>query len=76
MAFSLSFSVPSPLMTMLAPSLASARAMPRPMPEVDPVTTAVLPLRVMADLVCDLALWGWAHPAAKPALEHARFRRF
>jgi len=50
------FSVLSAFLTKLAPSLASACAMPRPMPDVDPVTTAVLPLRVMANLVCDLAL--------------------
>src|SRR5581483_3613873 len=47
MAFSLSFSLPSPLTTMLQPARASASAMPWPMPEVDPVTTAVLPWRDM-----------------------------
>src|SRR3954454_18374048 len=33
---------------MSAPAPASARAMPRPMPEVDPVTIAALPLSVIA----------------------------
>src|SRR6516225_9949634 len=44
---SMSDSPPSPLRTMLQPARASASAMPRPMPDVDPVTTAVLPLRDM-----------------------------
>src|SRR5262245_48037473 len=47
MAFWLSFSLPRPFSTILAPALASAWAMPRPIPEVEPVTTAVLPLMVM-----------------------------
>ena len=36
---------PKPLMMMSAPSAAKAFAMPSPMPEVDPVTRAVFPLR-------------------------------
>ena len=35
---------PKPLSMMLAPSAASARAVASPMPEVEPVTSAVLPL--------------------------------
>ena len=38
---------PKPLRITLAPSAASARAMARPMPEVEPVTSAVLPVRNM-----------------------------
>ena len=60
-------------MTMLAPSLASACAMPRPMPDVEPVTTAVLPLRVMANLLCDLARELWRILPQSSALEYARF---
>src|SRR5262249_21039588 len=50
MALALSVSVPRPFMTMLAPSLASACAMPSPMPDVEPVTTAVLPWSAIAVL--------------------------
>src|SRR6516225_7476149 len=50
MALALSVSVPRPFMTMLAPSLASASAMPNPMPDVEPVTTAVLPWSAIAVL--------------------------
>jgi hypothetical protein len=38
---------PKPFITMLAPCLASSMAMPRPMPLVEPVTRAVLPLSCM-----------------------------
>src|SRR5215475_12499660 len=51
MALALSVSVPRPFMTMLAPSLARACAMPSPMPEVEPVTTAVLPSSAIAILL-------------------------
>ena len=47
-AFSAAISIsasPKPLSITLAPSAASARAMARPMPEVDPVTSATLPRR-------------------------------
>src|SRR5262245_42161223 len=62
MASALSASVPRPFMTMLAPSLASACAMPSPMPEVEPVTTAVLPSSAIAILFEPCG----THPAAKP----------
>ena len=39
---------PKPLSISLAPSPASALAMPRPMPEVDPVTSATLPSRIIS----------------------------
>src|SRR4051812_46161188 len=45
-SFSISAGVPMPLSTMLAPSAAKARAIASPMPLVDPVTTAVLPVKV------------------------------
>ena len=38
---------PKPLSITLAPALPSALAMASPMPEVEPVTSAVLPLRLM-----------------------------
>jgi len=37
---------PKPLIVTLAPSLASALAMPSPIPEVEPVTTAFFPLSI------------------------------
>src|SRR5215470_11449099 len=40
-SFSIAALSPKPLITMLAPSRAMARAMPSPIPEVEPVTTAV-----------------------------------
>src|SRR6202161_3362909 len=43
---SMSAGAPMPLMTMLAPALAKARAYANPMPLVEPVTTAVLPVNV------------------------------
>src|SRR3954464_1479435 len=45
-SFSMSSDAPMPLSTMLAPSAANARAIASPMPLVDPVTTAVLPVKV------------------------------
>src|SRR5689334_6039362 len=44
-SFSIAAASPKPLMTTLAPAPAILRAMARPMPLVEPVTTAVLPLR-------------------------------
>src|SRR5437660_4960919 len=41
----MSAALPMPLITILAPALAILRAIASPMPLVDPVTTAVLPLR-------------------------------
>src|SRR5512135_1253968 len=49
-SFSMSAASPKPLMRTLAPSLASARAMPRPMPLVEPVTTAPFDFRIMIKL--------------------------
>src|ERR1700730_3254516 len=43
---SMSAGAPMPLMTMLAPALTRARAYASPMPLVEPVTTAVLPVNV------------------------------
>src|SRR3984885_15457639 len=43
---SMSAGAPMPLMTMLAPAPAKARAYANPMPLVEPVTTAVLPVNV------------------------------
>src|ERR1700722_8307804 len=45
-SFSISAGAPMPLMTILAPALAKARAYANPMPLVEPVTTAVLPVKV------------------------------
>src|SRR6202011_361619 len=45
-SFSISAGTPMPLMTMLAPAPAKARAYANPMPLVEPVTTAVLPVNV------------------------------
>src|SRR4051794_26244676 len=45
-SFSMSAGAPMPLSTILAPSAAKARAIASPMPLVDPVTTAVLPVKV------------------------------
>src|SRR6476620_370599 len=70
--FSLSFSEPRPLTTMLQPSLASASAMACPMPEVEPVTTAVLPLRLMTtSRVARETCVGNILPQ-RPLLEHDR----
>src|SRR6266516_117642 len=44
--FSMSAGAPMPLRTMLAPALAKVRAYASPMPLVEPVTTAVLPVNV------------------------------
>src|SRR6476659_5918777 len=54
---------------MLAPSLASAMAMPWPMPEVEPVMTAVLPLRDIAILFLrSIALrWSGLGPSCRKA---------
>src|SRR6185437_3025031 len=45
-SFSMSAGIPMPLRTILAPAPAKARAYARPMPLVEPVTTAVLPVNV------------------------------
>src|ERR1700710_443281 len=45
-SFSMSAGAPMPLRTILAPALAKARAYANPMPLVEPVTTAVLPVNV------------------------------
>ena len=45
-SFSMSAGAPMPLRTMLAPAPAKARAYASPMPLVEPVTTAVLPVKV------------------------------
>src|SRR5580704_1565577 len=42
-SFSIAAASPKPLMVTLAPSAASARAIARPMPDVEPVTSADLP---------------------------------
>src|SRR5215210_1575404 len=44
-SFSTSSGLPKPLMTILLPALAKARANASPIPVVEPVTTAVLPFR-------------------------------
>ena len=53
---------PKPFNTMLAPCLAKAFAMPRPMPLVDPVTSAVLPCNMLMtpkdELGCSKAHYG------------------
>src|SRR2546423_14604504 len=45
-SFPISAGAPMPLRTTLAPALAKARAYASPIPLVDPVTTAVLPVNV------------------------------
>src|SRR6476620_2283937 len=45
-SFSISAGAPMPLRTILAPAPAKARAYASPMPLVEPVTTAVLPVNV------------------------------
>ena len=47
-SFSMSAGAPMPLSTTLAPALANARAYANPMPLVEPVTTAVLPVNIVA----------------------------
>ena len=51
-ARSISPASPKPLRTTLAPSLAMARAMARPMPLVEPVTTADLERSIIENLLC------------------------
>src|SRR5258708_30737030 len=46
-SFSIAAASPKPLMTTLAPSLAKARAIARPMPLVEPVTMALRAFKVM-----------------------------
>ncbi len=41
---------PKPFITMWAPCLASSMAMPRPMPLVEPVTSAVLPFNMLMNV--------------------------
>jgi hypothetical protein len=45
-SFSMSAGTPMPLSTILAPARAKARAYANPMPLVEPVTTAVLPVSI------------------------------
>src|SRR5215813_11592478 len=45
-SFSISAGVPKPLITTLAPAFAKPRAIASPMPLVEPVTTAFLPVKV------------------------------
>src|ERR1700704_5034176 len=49
-SFSMSAGAPMPLRTILAPAPAKARAYASPMPLVEPVTTAVLPVNVAISL--------------------------
>src|ERR1700722_2339890 len=58
-SFSMAALSPKPLMVMLAPSAASARAMARPMPEVEPVTSADFPFNIMAIPSSVLSLVKW-----------------
>src|SRR5450830_503162 len=51
-SFSMAAASPKPLSMMLAPSCASARAMARPIPEVEPVTSAVLPFSMAVLVSC------------------------
>src|SRR5690242_1173821 len=44
---------PKPLSMIAQPSAASAVAMPKPMPLVDPVTTAALPFNIISNLLSD-----------------------
>src|SRR6266404_7292703 len=50
-SFSMSAAAPNPLMTTLAPARAKARAHANPMPLVEPVTTAALPVNVPIPVV-------------------------
>src|SRR5215467_11387574 len=64
-SFSISAGVPKPLMVTLAPSCAKARAIARPMPEVDPVTTAFFPFSMIRPIrFGDSGLTGLATDAA------------
>src|SRR5665647_2583029 len=68
-SFSMAAASPKPLSMMLAPSAASARAVASPMPEVEPVTSAVLPLS-MAVLVASglkMASYAVGKRATEPA---------
>src|SRR5581483_831422 len=56
-SFSMSAGAPKPLITTLAPSFAKARAYASPMPLVEPVTTAFLPVKV--PISSSLLLIGW-----------------
>src|SRR3954454_18722624 len=53
-SFSMSAGVPMPLRTILAPAFAKVRAYASPMPLVDPVTTAFLPVNtpILFPFVC------------------------
>src|SRR5580700_5378962 len=59
-SFSMSAGVPKPLITTLAPSFAKARAYASPMPLVEPVTTAFLPVKVPISSSLLLFRWGCA----------------
>src|SRR6202011_4434011 len=50
LVFLISARAPIPFSTMLAPAPANTRAHPRPIPLVEPVTTAVLPFRILNSL--------------------------
>ena len=54
---SMSAGAPKPLITILAPAPAKARAIASPMPLVEPVTTAVLPVNVPISFT-PCCLWG------------------
>ena len=51
-SFSMAAASPKPLSMMLAPSAASARAVASPIPEVEPVTSAVLPFSMAVLVSC------------------------
>src|ERR1019366_354132 len=68
-SFSIAAASPKPLSMILAPSAASARAVASPMPEVEPVTSAVLPFN-MAVLVASglkMASYAVGKRATEPA---------
>src|ERR1035438_6958391 len=51
-SFSMAAASPKPLIMMLQPASASARAVARPIPEVEPVTSAVLPFSMAVLVRC------------------------
>ena len=74
-SFSIAALSPKPLMVTLAPCSASARAMPRPMPEVEPVTSADFPFS-MAIPNSVAKLGAMAPASAELSVSGRNLRRF
>src|SRR6185437_8501293 len=66
----MSAGAPKPLITTLAPAPAKARAYASPMPLVEPVTTAFLPVKVPISSSLLLSGWGFAFVPRKIVSHH------